>query len=316
MATELELKLMVQPEHLASVGRYLNDYCAASAEPKDAHQATLDLMNGYYDTAEAKLMRNGIALRIRAVNREYIQTVKTRGSSRVGMHARDEWEWSLPSDALDLSLLKEVPLPELLVDMAWSRDLIEVFRTDFKRDVWLIHYQGACIEVVADQGEVSSQYGRDGICEVELELKQGPEGALYAFATLMAEQVPMQVSTVSKAQKGSRLQHRKIEFPDKPKAHAELTRFAEYWYETWLVYWEAMFYLHDEALLQPVRSAVKQLRQCVAAELASELQSLEQFYDEQLHQDSDDDLLARLASSPQTGLAMLAVGEWLNQQLN
>lgn len=316
MATELELKLMAQPVSLKSACEYLDQYCSQSDHPDDARQASLNLMNGYYDTADAKLMRHGIALRIRAVNQDYIQTVKTRGSSRVGMHARGEWEWSLPSDALDLSLVSAVPLPEALADMTWSRDLVEVFRTDFTRHIWMIHFQGALMEVVADEGTVSSAHGQDAICELELELKAGDESALYDFAKQLAQQVPLQVSVVSKAQKGTRLQHRKIEFPDKPHASASLPRFAEYWYEMWLVYWEAMFYLSDEALLQPMRNAVKQLRHCLPSALAQPLKQLEQSYDASLQQTHDDSLMTQLAGSVETGIMMLETGHWLNQQLD
>lgn len=315
MATELELKLMVQPEYLKSACAFLDAFCKKDTSSGNTRQATLDLMNGYYDTVEGRLMRNGIALRIRAVNRQYIQTVKTRGSSRIGMHARGEWEWSLPSDALDLTLLSEVPLPDALKDMSWSRDLIEVFRTDFQRHVWLIHFEGATIEVVCDEGQVSSAYGEDPICELELELKSGPETALYGFAKHIAQEIPVQVSVVSKAQKGARLKHRRIEFPEKPNAKAPLLRFAEYWYETWLVYWEAMFYLKDEALLQPIRSALYQLKQCVPTSMGEQLAALDARYDA-LFKNHDKQLLPRLAGSLETGIMMLETGHWLNKQID
>ncbi|SBS28251.1 CYTH domain protein [Marinomonas aquimarina] len=320
MATELELKLMVQPEYLKSACTFLDDFCEKNSGEKDdptgnTRQATLDLMNGYYDTANGLLMENGIALRIRAVNRQYIQTVKTRGSSRVGMHARGEWEWSIPSDTLDLTKLSDVPLPQTLQDMSWSRDLIEVFRTDFQRHVWLIHFQDATIEVVCDEGAVSSAYGQDPICELELELKSGPETALYGFAKHIAQSIPVQVSVVSKAQKGSRLKHRRIEFPEKPEAKAPLLRFAEYWYETWLVYWEAMFYLKDEALLQPIRSSIHQLKQCVPTEMSEQLEALDARYDI-LFKNHDKSLLPGLAGSLETGIMMLETGHWLNKQIH
>ena len=315
MATELELKLMVQPEYLKSACAFLDTFCENSSISANTRQPTLDLMNGYYDTADALLMENGIALRIRAVNQRYIQTVKTRGSSRIGMHERGEWEWQIGSDVLDLKLLKEVPLPESLKDMTWSRDLIEVFRTDFQRQMWLIHHDGADIEVVCDEGVVSSSYGKDGICELELELKSGPELALYNFAKVLAAQLPVQVSTVSKAQKGARLKHRRIEFPSKPQVNDPLLRFAEYWYETWLVYWEAMFYLKDEALLQPILSSIVQLQKCVPDVLAKPLAALEATY-ESLFEDDDRSLLSRLAGATDTGVMMLEAGHWLNKQLD
>lgn len=315
MATELELKLMVQPEYLKSVCAFLDEFCEKSSSSDDARQPTLDLMNGYYDTADGLLMENGIAMRIRAVNQQYIQTVKTRGSSRIGMHERGEWEWQISTDTLDLSLLSEVPLPEALTNMAWSRDLIEVFRTDFKRHVWNISYDDALIEVVCDEGGVTSQFGHDAISELELELKSGPELSLYAFAKHIAKSLPVQVSTVSKAQKGARLKHRRIEFPSKPTKSDSLLVFAAYWYETWLVYWEALFYMRDEALIQPILTSLAQLQKCVPRHLSIQLAELERDYEALFNQD-DDALLAKLAGGTQTGVMMLETGLWLNQQLD
>ena len=320
MATELELKLMVQPEYLKSACAFLDAFCEqksseTSSLSVNTRQPTLDLMNGYYDTSEGLLMENGIALRIRAVNQEYIQTVKTRGSSRIGMHERGEWEWHIPTDVLDLSLLQEVPLTDALADMTWSRDLVEVFRTDFQRHVWLVEHEEATIEVVCDQGLVSSSYGKDDISELELELKSGPELALYQFAKYLAAELPVQVSTVSKAQKGSRLKHRRIEFPAKPNPTDSLQTFAEYWYETWLVYWEAMFYLKDEALLQPILSSIVQLQKCVPDTLARPLAQLEAKY-ESLFENDDRSLLSKLAGATDTGVMMLEAGHWLNKQLD
>ena len=136
MATELELKLMLHSDYLKSASDFLDEICALSDTDDQSRQPTLALMNAYFDTENADLMQGGMALRIRAVNNTFIQTVKTRGSDRIGMHARGEWEWFIPNDNLDLSLLAEVPLPDVLQDMSWSRELIEVYRTDFERQVW------------------------------------------------------------------------------------------------------------------------------------------------------------------------------------
>lgn len=312
MAMELELKLMVQPNYLKSVCDFINQQLAGNTL-QGARRPTLTLMNGYYDTADAKLLNAGIALRIRAVNQQYIQTVKTRGSSRIGMHERGEWEWQLPSDSLDLNLVAQLPLPDELKDMAWSRELIEVFRTDFERQVWDVSFGDSAIEMVCDQGEVSSPYGQDGISELELELKQGSAEDLYGLAAFLAEHLPVQVSVVSKAQKGARLRHRKIELPAKPAAHSDLLSFAAYWYEAWLVYWEAMYYLKDEAFLHPVRHALTQLAQCLPEVLKAQLHDLDKSYGEILPS-TPSRLLEELAALTNTGKMMVTTGRWLNQQ--
>ena len=313
MATELELKLMLQPEHLTSVSDFLDEVCAQSKTDGQSRQPTLSLMNAYFDTDTASLMQGGMALRIRAVNSQFIQTVKTRGSNRVGMHARGEWEWFLPTDRLDLSLLCEVPLPESLQDMAWSRELVEVYRTDFERQVWNIVTEDSKMEVVCDQGWVTSPYGKDAICELELELKEGQETALYQFALQLAEQVPMQVSLVSKAQKGVRLKYGQIEFPNQPSYIANQTELASYWYEVWLVYWEAMHFMQDEALMQPLRHSISQLKTCLPNELMQILDNVEHTLEQHLRMD-EEVVLTKLASMKQIGIAMLKVGQWLNHK--
>lgn len=313
MATELELKLMLQPEHLTSVSDFLDEVCAQSKTDGQSRQPTLSLMNAYFDTDTASLMQGGMALRIRAVNGQFIQTVKTRGSNRVGMHARGEWEWFLPTDRLDLSLLSEVPLPESLQDMAWSRELVEVYRTDFERQVWNIVTEDSKMEVVCDQGWVTSPYGKDAICELELELKEGQETALYQFALQLAEQVPVQVSLVSKAQKGVRLKYGQIEFPNQPSYIANQTELASYWYEVWLVYWEAMHFMQDEALMQPLRHSISQLKACLPNELMQILDNVEHTLEQHLRMD-EEVVLTKLASMKQIGIAMLKVGQWLNHK--
>ena len=313
MATELELKLMLQSEYLKSASDFLDEICAQSNDESMSRQPTLNLMNAYYDTPDAILMEAGMALRIRAINDKYIQTVKTRGSSRIGMHARGEWEWQLEQDRLDLALLTQVPLPDVLQDMAWSQALEEAYRTDFQRQVWNIQLHGTCMEVVCDQGKVTSPYGEDSICELELELKSGPEAALYEFALQLAERVPLQVSVVSKAQKGVRLKQGHIEFPERPMGNLDALTLAAYWYEVWLVYWEAMFFMQDEVLLQPFRHTIHQMRPCLPPHLDQALIELDNALGE-LYKAEEGQVLGLLAGLKSVGCLMLKIGQWLNQQ--
>ncbi|MCV2403916.1 CYTH domain-containing protein [Marinomonas sp. C2222] len=313
MATELELKLMVHPNFLKLACDFLDNFCQQSADTNNSRQPTLALMNAYFDTEDALLMQTGIAMRIRSFGSRFIQTVKTRGSSRIGMHARGEWEWEVENDQLDLTLLKEVPLPDVLKDMSWCKNLIEVYRTDFQRQVWNIELSNTQIEVVCDNGLVTSPYGKDTICELELELKSGEETGLYDFALQLAEHIPLQVSVVSKAQKGVRLKYGKIEFPEKPKSIENSLELASYWYEVWLVYWEAMHFMQDEALLQPLSHSMERLQACLPIDLQKRLMELDAEIKQVTLGDSPD-LLERLAGEKSIGLAMLTIGQWLNAQ--
>ncbi|ETX10608.1 adenylate cyclase [Marinomonas ushuaiensis DSM 15871] len=313
MAIELELKLMLHSKYLKSASDFLDGICSLSETDDQSRQPTLSLMNAYFDTETSTLMQGGMALRIRAVNGAFIQTVKTRGSNRIGMHARGEWEWFLPNEQLDLSLLKDVPLPESLQDMSWRSELIEVYRTDFERQVWNVESQDTKIEAVCDKGLVTSPYGEDSICELELELKSGDEAGLYDFALQLAEHVPVQVSVVSKAQKGVRLKYGRIELPDEPVNLSNEAELAAYWYEVWLVHWEAMHFMEDEVLIQPIRHSMYQLKTYLPNELVQALEGLDNDFDQCLMED-EALILSKLAEMKQTGLVMLKIGQWLNKQ--
>lgn len=313
MATELELKLMIQKDHLNLAYDFLNRVCQEQLDC--CAQPSLQLMNGYFDTKDNTLMQSGIALRIRAINDRYIQTLKTRGSNRIGMHARGEWEWDIKEDLLELERLTDEMLPQSLHDRSWTKDLLQVFRTDFERQIWLIQTADALMEVVCDQGEVTSPYGQDEISELELELKQGDEIGLYDFASCLALEVPVQVSTVSKAQKGVRLKNNKIELPDNLTDDASLVAQGAFWYETWLVYWEAMCFYDDAAFLTPIYDAMAQLTQFISPALAQDLVRLDSLMKQKVGQLETESPLA-LTALLETGQAMLAIARWLNKQNN
>ncbi len=310
MATELELKLMVHPTCFDQAVNYLNTLCSDSEQGE--RQPTLQLMNAYYDTPEGLLMSSGIALRIRSVNQKYIQTLKTRGVSRVGMHARGEWEWEVPNDVLDFALITDQMLPSQLKQEQWQSAVDIVYRTDFERQIWLINSPNAVIEAVCDKGDVVSPYGKDDICEIEFELKQGLEKDLYETALLMAYQVPVQVCTVSKAQRGVRLKNPVIELPENLPVSATQFEQSVYWYEIWLTYWEAMIHRQDDDLFEKVDQALQSLKRLLSTELAEEIQTLLTMVEQPPNDNTPK--YQELAMQTQMGVCMLKVGHWLNSQ--
>ncbi|WP_191601263.1 CYTH domain-containing protein [Marinomonas algicola] len=310
MATELELKLMVHPAYFDKAIRFLDALCLHSGPA--TRQPTLKLMNGYYDTAAGLLMSSGIALRIRSVNQEYIQTLKTRGVSRVGMHARGEWEWYLPTDTIDFDLITHDMLPTSLQNQQWQANVNIVYRTDFERQIWLIDDGDSVIEAVCDKGEVTSPYGRDDICEIEFELKQGDEKALYDVALSLANAVPVQVCTVSKAQRGVRLKCPVIELPETFSEGAQDFEIGAYWYEVWLTYWEAMLHRQDAALFEKVQDSLINLQRYLPHDLSVELETV---LNRPVTEESPTTpLYLQLSRQTKVGVCMLKIARWLNLQ--
>ncbi|CAM3431138.1 inorganic triphosphatase [Parendozoicomonas haliclonae] len=195
MSHETELKLRLSPD---DHDRIIAAPCL-SCHPR----VTLQLTNTYYDTPDHDLNNARVALRIREKNGNYIQTLKTKGESVGGLSRRGEWEWYLDEPQLDLQKLNDV-WPESLANL--DKTLLQpVFRTDFRRQMVDIIWEGAEIEVALDLGDVIAGDKTSFISELELELKKGDEEALFSLAKELGTLAPLTPCDISKAEQGYRL---------------------------------------------------------------------------------------------------------------
>ena len=195
MAIETELKLCVTPEQLERIRRHaiLKDYRIAKPVSRRLH-------NIYFDTPELELHQRKMALRLRRVGGQWLQTLKGGGSVKAGLHQRDEFEVPVARAHLNFSVLSGEQLPAEL-----REKLAPVFTTDFYRTTRMLDWQGAQIEVCMDHGEIKTLQRSTPICEVELELKSGEPRQLFELAEALLDIVPFELETVSKAEKGFRL---------------------------------------------------------------------------------------------------------------
>lgn len=203
MNKEIELKLRLNPRDLPLLEQVLAQ-TAASAQP------TLQFLNRYYDTPTMALSAGGAALRIRQQNRDgenskIIQTLKTRGTSVGGLHQRMEWDWPLTQLALDLDLIQNSEARGHLSPAVALTAISALFTTDFQRKMWLCRLGDSEIEVVLDQGEVTTNEHHVDLLELELELVSGDAEELFKLAHTIAQHCPVLMSDVSKAERGYRL---------------------------------------------------------------------------------------------------------------
>jgi inorganic triphosphatase YgiF len=194
MAVETELKLHISPGHLLKLKRH-----PLIRSLSDGRARTLKLYSIYYDTADLELHRREMALRLRRVGRQWLQTLKGGGQVSAGLHQRNEWETPVPAEQLDLAALKAVggELPGGI-----RNRLQPVFVTDFTRNVRLLDFEGAQIELCMDSGEIRAGQSSCPISEVELELKSGSPLLLFKLALELLDIVPLQVEHTSKAEYG------------------------------------------------------------------------------------------------------------------
>lgn len=194
-AAEVELKLRIPPACLSRV--------LASPLLSGRSARTLRLAATYFDTPERHLWHNRIALRVRREGRRWVQAVKGGGSVESGVHVRLEIETPLRSGRPDVSALPRHPLTKILQSRKIAAALAPVLHTEVTRSLRLIEPEpGVLIEAAIDRGVIRSGRRRERVCELELELKSGPVGALFDLAQRLAEQMPLALEWRSKAERG------------------------------------------------------------------------------------------------------------------
>lgn len=190
---EVELKFQLMPGSDAIL-------CANAVFGPTAprvHQITT-----YHDTVDGLLFTSGLTLRIRQETDSFVQNVKSRNDRTALTNRRKEWEWPVTSGTPEVELLAAVPELAHIAGQIVGR-LVPVIVTDIWRTKRLDRLKGGgAAEASLDIGTVCSGAVSQPICELELELKEGPVAPLYCLAVRLAETAPMWISAESKAARG------------------------------------------------------------------------------------------------------------------
>ncbi|HYM04893.1 MAG TPA: CHAD domain-containing protein [Stellaceae bacterium] len=191
-ASEVELKFAIAPQELRRLGRH-----PLLAGPPLTRRA---IASTYFDTPDLALRRKSLALRVRKEGRRYVQTLKTAGKSTVANVTRSEWQSPVATALPDLSLPE---MQDRLADLDGAT-LKPVFTSRIRRSSRIIMPDAATkIEVSYDHGTIETSDGTKlPVCELELELKEGPSQALFDVARALNRAASLRLETRSKAERG------------------------------------------------------------------------------------------------------------------
>lgn len=211
--TETEIKLSLDPR---DAGRLRRSPALASVRPTRRRLRSI-----FLDTAGAELEAAGYALRLRRAAGRWMQAVKAGASGPGGLHRREEWEFPRPGPEVDLSLFAATPFARLPGVETLHERLLAVFTVEVEREAWVVEpAPGSRLEVVLDRGEIVSGERREAVCEVEVELLEGPVAAAFALAEALLDGARLRPCAVSKAERGYRLFHGAALRPEKARSVA------------------------------------------------------------------------------------------------
>ena len=211
---EIELKLALSTSDTAGLAKRLGRTPVLARRKPTQRQ----LHNVYYDTPEQVLRQQRVALRLRRVGTgakpQWLQTLKTGGSSDSALSQRGEWEAPVTRAALSSGALEDTPWASIDPDGSVFAALVPCFVTRFERTTWLVRRRDrSVVEVALDIGQIEANGKTAPICELELELHAGSPDALFALAQEIAAGVAVMPLSQSKAQRGYALAQNVLNAP-------------------------------------------------------------------------------------------------------
>ncbi|HTH77422.1 MAG TPA: CHAD domain-containing protein [Ramlibacter sp.] len=200
MTTEFELKLEVPQAQAQAVRVQL-----ARMRPKTERLRAI-----YYDTPERLLQREGLVLRLRSENGNWVQGLKGDSGRALSRLEHEVELGRLRGQPRPVAARHEdSPLGEKLLrvlgrgfdDSAWEA----MFETDVERARAMVDEGASSVEIAFDRGRIVSGRRKVEVSEIEFELKRGEPAAAVQMARQWCAQHRLWLSTISKAQKGAQL---------------------------------------------------------------------------------------------------------------
>ena len=195
MNPESELKFRVEQGQLKSLAD-MNIAGLRLGKAQDRH-----LTSTYFDTPKQKLRRHGLTLRVRTMDDEFVQTVKTAAA---GHAARGEWETKVKKPTPVFDHIAKTPLAPLATKKT-RRKLAPIFETSVHRTTRPIHAGTSEIELAIDRGNLRAGPRSEPIAEFELELKKGEVADLFRVVRTLEDRTGAELYLRSKAERGFRL---------------------------------------------------------------------------------------------------------------
>ena len=180
---EIEVKYALPAEETADAIWKDSDLLVIS---DTASSEILPFLAVYYDTEDRALRKAKLTVRLRSEGSKVFATAKWGGSSKKGLHKREEINIPLPKSAEslrqeprsmppDASTFAGTEIEAQLRSLTEGKTLVPLVVMEFTRSRRKLAYEENTIELALDRGIIKGSAGCLPILEMELEHLQGPD---------------------------------------------------------------------------------------------------------------------------------------------
>lgn len=200
---EIELKYSIENE--AVMEAVFQDPYIEMIKDKQTEE-NINMYAVYFDTADRRLLKEGIAFRIRREGCSLQATLKWNGSEEDGMHKREELNITVDDPEKlhepDIDIFSQSDMGDALLDIVGAEPLIPLMEVDSVRHQVRIDTGKSISELSVDKGEVRVGEKTAPILELEIELFSGEEDDMIALGDGLAEKYGLKASNISKFKRG------------------------------------------------------------------------------------------------------------------
>ena len=200
---EIELKYRIEDE--AVIDAIFQDPYIEMIKDKQTEES-VEMFAVYFDTADRRLHKEGIAFRVRREGDILQATLKWNGSSEDGMHKREEINVPVDDESKlytpDIDIFVQSDMRDVLYDIVGARHLHPMMEVHSVRHQVRIDTGKSISELSVDKGEVRVGEKSAPILEMEIELFSGEEADMIALGDGLAEKYGLKASNISKFKRG------------------------------------------------------------------------------------------------------------------
>jgi triphosphatase len=203
---EIEMKYAIENKEVAE-NIWNDDFLNKIGDPSS--KETVSMKSAYFDTEEGVLFKNDVAFRVRMEGAKVVASLKWNGSSKNGLHKREEVNVPMDDSACFLEpspeIFKESDQGLAMMELIGDQRLYSILEMNFIRRRIRVDFGESIMELAIDTGEILTNSDNLPICELEIELFSGIQEDVTALGEILSEKYGLAPMDASKYARGLRL---------------------------------------------------------------------------------------------------------------